>query len=127
MRRAVAALKSQRPVHGFVRRTLLRNPTPLCPAGRATRPRRSPDEKFISNHTVIDLDLVQWPAMVVTVGASWLVASKRDGRRSAGFWVFLLSNAIWIAWGLHSGAHALVVLQVCLAAMNIRGAMQNDG
>lgn len=75
---------------------------------------------------VIDLDLVQWPAMAVTVVASWLVASKRERRRNAGFWMFMLSNALWIVWGVHVGATALIALQVCLAAMNIRGAKTTD-
>ena len=67
------------------------------------------------------LDAVQWPAMVVTVAASWLVGSTRSPRRKLGFWIFLASNALWIAWGWHAAAWALVLLQVCLAAMNIRG------
>ncbi|HET6599641.1 MAG TPA: hypothetical protein VFG60_06725 [Burkholderiaceae bacterium] len=75
---------------------------------------------------MIDLDWIQWPAMAVTVGASWLIASKATARRNVGFWLFLLSNALWIAWGWHSGATALVVLQLCLAAMNIRGAKKTD-
>lgn len=65
--------------------------------------------------------LVQWPAMVVTVYASWLVASKRESRRNAGFWWFLTSNVLWIAWGVHDGAYALIVLQLALAVMNLRG------
>ncbi len=66
--------------------------------------------------------LLQWPAMVATIAASWLVASERAGRRRAGFWVFLLSNALWVAWGVDDGAIALVLLQVALALMNVRGA-----
>ena len=50
------------------------------------------------------LDLLQWPAMAVTIAASWLVASDQKGRRNAGFWVFLLSNVLWVAWGWHAGA-----------------------
>jgi hypothetical protein len=74
----------------------------------------------------MNLDLVQWPAMGVTVVASWLVASTREGRRKVGFWVFMLSNLLWIVWGLHAGAAALIALQLCLAAMNIRGAAKTD-
>ena len=70
------------------------------------------------------LDLIQWPAMAVTVLAAWLVASTHKQRREIGFWVFLASNALWIAWGWHSAAWALVVLQLCLAALNIRGAIK---
>ena len=72
------------------------------------------------------MDVLQWPAMVVTVLAAWLVASRSKRRRRVGFWVFLLSNALWIAWGWHDEAYALVVLQLALAAMNIRGAVKND-
>lgn len=75
---------------------------------------------------MIDLDLnaVQWPAMAVTIAASWLVASKSEHRRNIGFWVFLVSNVLWVVWGLHAGATALIVLQVGLVAMNIRGAIK---
>jgi hypothetical protein len=63
--------------------------------------------------------------MVVTVLAAWLVASQRKFKRNWGFWVFLLSNVLWIAWGLNDGAYALIVLQVCLAFLNVRGAIKN--
>lgn len=68
------------------------------------------------------LSLVQWPAMAVTLVASWLVASGSATRRNVGFWLFLASNALWITWGWFDGAFALIALQVGLAAMNIRGA-----
>lgn len=73
------------------------------------------------------LDLLQWPAMVVTVVASWLVASSAQPKRRWGFWLFLLSNVMWVGWGLVAHAYALIVLQMCLAVMNIRGAKKNDG
>jgi hypothetical protein len=75
---------------------------------------------------VFVLDLVQWPAMAVSVIAAWLVASQAPWKRSAGFWCFLASNVLWIVWGLHDGAHALIVLQLALAALNIRGVFKND-
>jgi hypothetical protein len=71
------------------------------------------------------LNLLQWPAMAVTVAAAWLVASQRKFKRNWGFWLFLLSNVLWVIWGLHDGAYALILLQVCLALLNIRGAMKN--
>jgi hypothetical protein len=71
-------------------------------------------------------DALQWPAMAVTVLASWFVASKRESLRAYGFWVFLFSNLLWIVWGWSSQAWAIVVLQVCLIVMNVRGAMKND-
>jgi hypothetical protein len=70
--------------------------------------------------------LVQWPAMVVTVLAAWLVGSQNKRRRETGFWCFLLSNVLWIIWGWHDDAYALIGLQICLAVLNIRGVEKND-
>ena len=72
------------------------------------------------------IDLLQWPAMAVTVSASWLVASGSSRRRNLGFWVFLASNVLWLVWGWSTQAWALVLLQLALAAMNIRGASKTD-
>jgi hypothetical protein len=71
------------------------------------------------------VDAIQWPAMIVTVVAAWLVASQRKLKRNWGFWLFLLSNVLWIVWGLHDGAYALILLQLCLAFLNTRGAIKN--
>jgi hypothetical protein len=71
------------------------------------------------------VDLIQWPAMVVTVTAAWFVASQQAGRRKLGFWLFLVSNVLGIVWGVHDGAYALIVLQIALAVMNIRGERKN--
>jgi hypothetical protein len=69
---------------------------------------------------------IQWPAMVVTLIAAWLVASTKKERREAGFWWFIASNVLWIAWGWHAHAWALITLQVGLFAMNVRGAKKNE-
>ena len=72
------------------------------------------------------LDALQWPAMVVTVVAAYLVASRLAYKRAVGFWCFLASNALWVVWGLHDHAWALVGLQFFLAALNIRGVYKNE-
>ena len=72
------------------------------------------------------LDLLQWPAMLVTVAAAWLIASQSKRRRKIGFWCFLASNLLWVAWGWHAGAWALIVLQFALAALNLRGVRKNE-
>ena len=64
--------------------------------------------------------------MLVTLAASWLVASQSEHRREVGFWVFLASNLLWIVWGWSTGAYALVALQFGLAVLNIRGAKKNE-
>ena len=72
------------------------------------------------------LDAVQWPAMAATLVAAWLVASHSEGRRRIGFWCFIVSNALWIFWGWHAGAYALIALQLGLLSLNVRGAKNND-
>jgi hypothetical protein len=72
------------------------------------------------------IDLLQWPAMVASVLAAWLVASTKARRRNIGFWVFLASNVLWTVWGWHTQAYALITLQVILALMNIRGLKKTE-
>jgi hypothetical protein len=72
------------------------------------------------------LDAIQWPAMAVTLIAAWLVASRKRSRREQGFWWFIASNVLWIAWGWHDGAWALIALQGGLFALNVRGALKNE-
>jgi hypothetical protein len=68
---------------------------------------------------------VQWPAMIATLVATWLVGSRAKHRRRLGFWLFLAGNALWLLWGFHVRADALIVLQVGLVALNVRGAARN--
>ncbi|MDR7150688.1 hypothetical protein J2W49_002651 [Hydrogenophaga palleronii] len=72
------------------------------------------------------LNLIQWPAMLVTMAAAWLIGSQGAGGRNAGFWLFLLSNVLWIVWGWHADAHALIALQIGLAAINVRGTVKTE-
>ncbi|HEY6805330.1 MAG TPA: hypothetical protein VI306_17265 [Pyrinomonadaceae bacterium] len=72
------------------------------------------------------IEVLQWPAMVVTIIAAWMVASQRKFKRNWGFWLFLLSNILWVIWGISVKAYALVVLQIFLAFMNVRGAVNNS-
>jgi hypothetical protein len=51
------------------------------------------------------------------------VATKSE--KELGLLAVLLSNALWIIWGLHDDAFALIALQICLAFLNIRGAIKN--
>lgn len=72
------------------------------------------------------LNHVQWLAMVVTIAAAWLIGSRTKRKRQIGFWLFLVSNVLWITWGWYARAFALVIMQIALAIMNIRGAYKND-
>lgn len=72
------------------------------------------------------LSYLQWPAMLVTIAAAWLTGSTGKSRRQWGFWTFLASNVLWVVWAWFVHAWALIVLQVFLAAMNIRGVRKNE-
>jgi hypothetical protein len=72
------------------------------------------------------LDALQWPAMLTTLLAAWLVASQSRRKRSWGFWCFLASNVLWAVWGWHDGAYALIALQFGLFFLNLRGAKKNE-
>ncbi|NML15228.1 hypothetical protein [Azohydromonas caseinilytica] len=72
------------------------------------------------------IDLLQWPAMVATLVASWMVGSQRKYKRNWGFWLFILSNVLWFVWGWQNHAWALITLQVGLFVLNLRGARKND-
>jgi hypothetical protein len=41
------------------------------------------------------------------------------------FWGFILSNALWVIWGLHADAYALILLECILLGMNARGFRKN--
>ena len=75
-----------------------------------------PDELF---------NFLQWPAMIATLLSAWLVASQTKHKRGLGFWIFILSNILWVLWGWHDGAYALIAMQFGLLLLNIRGAVKN--
>jgi hypothetical protein len=72
------------------------------------------------------IDLLQWPAMAVTLIAAFLVGARHARKRILGFWAFILSNILWIVWGVHDEAWALIALQAGLLAMNVRGIFKNE-
>lgn len=75
-----------------------------------------PDELF---------NFLQWPAMIATLLSAWLVASQTKHKRGLGFWIFIVSNILWVLWGWHDGAYALIAMQFGLLLLNIRGAVKN--
>jgi hypothetical protein len=64
--------------------------------------------------------------MAVTLYAAYHIGSKREDRRIFGFSMFVLSNVLWIVWGWHDEAWALIGLQVGLFVMNVRGIVKNE-
>jgi hypothetical protein len=72
------------------------------------------------------LDLLQWPALVITLVAAWLVGFQSKAKRNSGFWWFVASNILWTIWAWHVAAYALIVLQVGLFILNLRGARKSE-
>ena len=72
------------------------------------------------------IEALQWPAMAATLVAAWLVASQSKRKRSWGFWCFIASTLLWVTWGWHDHAYALIALQVGLFVLNLRGARKNE-
>ena len=71
------------------------------------------------------VDLLQWPAMAVTLCAAYLVGARHARRRTFGFYTFIVSNLLWIVWGVNDEAWALIALQAGLLAMNVRAIIRN--
>ena len=63
--------------------------------------------------------------MGATLISAWLVASQTEQKRGWGFWIFIVSNILWIMWSLHASAYALFVMQIGLLILNNRGAIKN--
>src|SRR5947207_10261918 len=90
------------------------------------------DRRYSLRPSRIRLSLVdwmqhlQWPAMIATLLSAWLVAAQSKVQRQWGFWIFLLSNVLWVGWGWHDHAGALIVLQIGLALLNMRGVAKNE-
>ena len=72
------------------------------------------------------IDFLQWPAMLVTLLAAYLIGSTNPRRRVFGFCTFIVSNILWIVWGIHDEAWALIALQMALMVTNIRGIFKNE-
>ena len=71
------------------------------------------------------IELLQWPAMAITVLAAWFMGSVRARRRVIAFWCFTAGNALWVIWGASHDAYGLITLEIILALMNMRGLKKN--
>lgn len=64
---------------------------------------------------------LQWPALIITVISTWMIASKSETSRKVGFWGSLAANVVWTMWGIGVSAFAVIALQFLLAITNMRG------
>lgn len=73
------------------------------------------------------LDQLQWPAALIGILGAWLVGALARRSRRAGFWCFLVSNALWIAWGALFHQWGLVLMQAAFTVTSLRGVITNRG
>ncbi|QYF93403.1 hypothetical protein KY495_22480 [Massilia sp. PAMC28688] len=69
---------------------------------------------------------LEWPAMAISLAAAYYLGSKKAGKRVVAFWLLILGNVMWIAWGWGEQAWALIALNVGLMALNVRGIRKNE-
>ena len=70
--------------------------------------------------------LLEWPAMAISLAAAYLLASQKPEKRVIAFWLLIVGNIMWIAWGWGEDAWALIALNVGLMALNVRGIFKNE-
>ncbi|MGZ8287571.1 MAG: hypothetical protein ACXW2U_14300 [Telluria sp.] len=72
------------------------------------------------------LALLEWPAMAISLAAAYLLASQRPEKRVVAFWLLIVGNVMWIAWGWGEDAWALIALNAGLMVLNVRGIFKNE-
>jgi hypothetical protein len=71
-------------------------------------------------------EYLEWPAMAISLVAAWLLGSTHANKRVWAFWLLTLGNVMWITWGWHDSAYALIGLNLGLMALNIRAIRKNE-
>lgn len=69
---------------------------------------------------------LEWPAMLISLAAAWYMGSKKADKRILAFWMLIVGNLMWIAWGWGEAAWALIALNVGLLGLNVRGILKNE-
>lgn len=67
----------------------------------------------------------EWIAAAWSVIGAWLVGSQDVHLRWFGFLLFLMSNLIWIGWGITIKAWPLVAMQCAFLVTSVRGVWSN--
>lgn len=70
--------------------------------------------------------LLEWPAMAISLAAAYLLASQKPEKRIIAFWLLIVGNVMWIAWGWGEDAWALIALNLGLMVLNVRGIFKNE-
>lgn len=70
--------------------------------------------------------LLEWPAMLISLAAAWWMGSRKPDKRIVAFWLLIVGNLMWIAWGWGEEAWALIALNIGLMGLNVRGIFKNE-
>lgn len=71
------------------------------------------------------LDLLQWPALVLSLTGAWFVSGATAHMRIIGFALFLGSNVLWLLWAGGASAWAVVIANLFYLFTSIRGIAAN--
>lgn len=70
--------------------------------------------------------LLEWPAMIISLLAAYLLGSQKAEKRVWAFWMLTAGNVMWIAWGWGADAWALIALNLGLMMLNLRAIRKNE-
>jgi hypothetical protein len=70
--------------------------------------------------------LLDWPAMATALVGSYLVGNTAVRSRRWGFSLYLVSNLLWITWGLITGTMALTIMSLAFCYTSGRGWMMTQ-
>lgn len=65
-------------------------------------------------------DLIQWLGFATGASGALLLAMNKP-YSGYGFVAFLLSNGFWLGYGLRTGAHGLVAMQIVFTITSLVG------
>ena len=64
--------------------------------------------------------VLEWSAALLTIGGAWLLASA-SAHAARGWLLFLAANGLWIAFALQAGLTGLLVQQLVLTCISLKG------
>lgn len=64
--------------------------------------------------------VLEWSAALLTIGGAWLLASA-SAHAARGWLLFLAANVLWIAFALQAGLTGLLVQQLVLTCISLKG------
>ena len=67
------------------------------------------------------MSLLEWSAAAIALAGAWALGYKAAPVRLLGWSCFLMSNVLFITWGVLIGAVGFTVMQLCFLLTSVRG------